>query len=528
MDGRSKCRNRWFLGTIIAVWGLLFLSRCAPKANVQAPPPPPTPELSSRASEAEALFKKGCYVGFKKAIDIYHELYAQPSIRGKILLPYVKALILMSVREKEIGLLNQRYIQWAGDLVSQNPSLRAFAPYVQLSDTMYPKTKGIMRDVNVTRTVKVVDDILKNAQIKAEMKARAQSDDYYAYLYVNFYSNYSNYLEQKEEVSSFAKLFPDSILFKYKTATADYREDPKLLEDLVTAEPDFYEAYYHLGEIALGGQKLLEAEKNFLKAYEGIPESPQITIYLGSIYIATEEFDKSLECFEKTIALAPAYRDALLGKSMCLSYMGKSNEAIEILNKLVAMGFYLQGESHYWLAWNYHELKDNDKAQVHIEESKGRLPTDSEVFRLAGTLALEKNELDRAEKEFTESLHYNGSNIESVFGLAKIYAQKQKWLDSALFYTHATVAVGQNENALAERVRQIRDSTLSEARKAKMLAKKEQQLKVLAATKATAYYDAAAGYFNAGRKGQALEMAEKAAAHPQFKEAAEELIKKIK
>jgi hypothetical protein len=61
-----------------------------------------------------------------------------------------------------------------------------------------------------------------------------------------------------------------------------------------------------------------------------------------------------------------------------------------------------------------------------------------------------------------------------------------------------------------------------------MIAKKEQQLKVLEATKATGYYDAAAGYFNAGRRTEALEMAEKAAAHPQFKDLAAELIKKIK
>lgn len=222
MDVKARHGRRWFLGAIIAAVGLVFLSRCAPKANVEAPPPPPPPELAGKAAEAEALFKKGCYVGFKRAIDIYHELYAQPSMRGKILLPYVKTLILMSVREKEIGILNERYIQKAGDLVKQNPSLQAFAPYLQLSDTMYPKTKGVMRDINIMATRKVVDDVLKNVQLKNEMKARAQSDDYYAYLYVNFYAAYANYFEQKEELLGFAKLYPDSILFKYKYASADH------------------------------------------------------------------------------------------------------------------------------------------------------------------------------------------------------------------------------------------------------------------------------------------------------------------
>ncbi|MCX6578104.1 MAG: hypothetical protein NTV82_17145, partial [Candidatus Aminicenantes bacterium] len=241
-----------------------------------------------------------------------------------------------------------------------------------------------------------------------------------------------------------------------------------------------------------------------------------------------EEYDKSLAYYDKTLSLAPAYRDALLGKASCLSYIGRYHEAIEILNKLVAMGFYLMGESHYWLAWNYHELKDNERAQLHIEESKSRLPSDSEVFSLAGTISLENNELEKAEKEFIESLRYNGRNINAILGLGQVYAQKQKWLESALFYFNAAKLALQRESEVAEYINQIEKSTLAKERKGRMVAKKEQRVKNLEETKAAAFYNAAAGYFNAGLKGQALEIAEKAASHPQFKEAAEQLIKKIK
>lgn len=519
--GLGPCR------TIPVVLTLVFFSCCAPKAGLKTAPSTAATELEAKATQAEAFFKKGCYIGFKKAIEIYEQLSAQRAIRNKILVPNMKALILMSVRQKELGLLDDRYLQRARDVVKDNSSLRGFAPYIDLADAMSPKTRGIMRDIDVKGTVKVVADVLKNVQLKDDMKLKAQAEDYDAYLYVTFFTSYANYLDQKEELSSFSKLYPDSILFKYKNATADLREDPKLLEALAGADPEFYEAYYHLGELALKAQNLVEAENNFLKAFEGIPESPQVTIYLGSIYMATEEFEKGLEYYEKTIALTPTYRDALLGKSICLSYMGKYQEAIEVLNKLVAMGFYLMGESHYWLAWIYHELKDNENAQLNIEESKGRLPTNNEVFSLAGTIAFEKSEFDRAEREFLESCKY-GANTEALFGLGKVYAQKQKWLDSALFFSQATVAVGQSQTLMAERIRQIKASSLSEERKARMIAKKEQQLKVFEATKATGYYDAAAGYFNAGRKTEALAMAEKAAAHPQFKDMAVELIKKIK
>jgi tetratricopeptide (TPR) repeat protein len=527
MDRKARRAAQALCRIMPAVLGLIFLSRCAPNAEMRVAPPAAAPELENKAAEAETLFKKGCYIGFKRAIEIYRELSAQPAIKKKILVPYLKALILMSVRQKELGFLDNEYIQRARDVVKDNSSLRAFAPYIDLADAMSPKTRGIMRDIDVKGTVKVVADVLRNVQVKDDMKLKAQAEDYYAYLYVTFFTSFANYLEQEDELSSFTKLYPDSILFKYKNATADLREDPKLLEALAAADPEFYEAYYHLGELALRAQNLVEAENNFLKAFEGIPESPQVTIYLGSIYMATEEFEKGLEYYEKTISLTPTYRDALLGKAICLSSMGKYQEAIEVLNKLVTMGLYLMGESHYWLAWIYHELKDNQNAQLNIEESKGRLPTNNEVFSLAGTIAFEKNEFDKAEKEFLESCKYGG-NTEALFGLGKVYAQKQKWLDSGIFFRQATVAVGQSQTLMTERIRQIKASSLSEARKARMIAKKEQQLKVLEATKATGYYDAAVGYFNAGRRAEALEMAEKAAAHPQFKDMAAELIKKIK
>ena len=517
---------------------LMLLWCCVPKAKVQVASPPIASELENRITEAHALVKKGCYVGFKRAIQVYEELYSQPSIKNTIIVPFVKILILMTVRERELGILNDSYIQKASIVIKGNPVLQFFVPYIELVNWMYPMTKGIMRDIDTIGTWQIVNNFLKNDRLNAEMRFRAESDDYFAYLYVTFSMEYAKFLNQKEELSAFAKQYPDSILFKYKNATTFTRQNRGLLEGLLKAEPEFYEAYYHLGELALGTERpleveekssdLFEAEKDFLKAYEGIPESPQNTIYLGGIYILTEEYDKGVEYFDKTLTIAPNYRDALLGKSICMSYMGKHKEAIDILNKLVALGSYLMGESHYWLSWNYHELKDTEKAQLNIEESKTRLPTNSEVFGLAGTIALEKGELDKAEREFEASLEFNGKNIKSILGLSQIFAMKHEWLDSASFYSHATKAVAQEEIMLDDKIRAFESSTLALERKAGIIGRKKQQRRILEETEAMACYEAAVGYLHAGRKEQARDLATKAAAHPQFREADEQLIKHIK
>jgi len=526
MRTTSRRRTERYLAAIGAVTGILFSLSCAPQVKVETALP--SAELEKKAADAEAQVKRGCYIGFKQAIQIYQELDGQPSMTKKIAYPYLRALLLMAVREREVGILSHASCQKALELVKENPALRQFLPYFEIADSMSPRTRGIMQDITVAAVKKVDDDFLQQKQAEADLYNKALADDYHAYLYVAFFTGYGFYAEKaNESTAAILARYPESILLRYKNAIYP-RSNQVKLEALIQADSEFYEAYYNLGELSIGGQNLLEAEKNFLKALEGLAESPQVTIYLGSIYTATEEFEKSLEFYDKTLALSPKYRDALLGKAISLSYLGRYQEAIEVLNRNVELGFYLMGESYYWLAWNTHELKDNDSAQANIEESKGRLPTNSEVFGLSGTIAFEKGEIDRAEKEFLEALKYNGGNTEALYGLGRLYGQKEKWSDSAAYYERAAFVFERNESAIADRIDQIKKSSLSEERKARLLAKKEQQLKITQATAATAFYNAAASFANSGQKAKALDMAARAARHPQFKEKAEELIKQIK
>jgi len=147
---------------------------------------------------------------------------------------------------------------------------------------------------------------------------------------------------------------------------------------------------------------------------------------------------------------------------------------------------------------------------------------------LAGTIALEKGQLDRAEKEYLEALRYNGRNTEALFNLGRLYGQRERWPESAKYFETAAFVFEQNEQAFAAKIAEIKASSLSEERKTKLSAKKEQQLKAAQAAKANAFYNAGASYLNSGSKAKALEMATRAADHPQFKERADDLIKKIR
>jgi hypothetical protein len=69
---------------------------------------------------------------------------------------------------------------------------------------------------------------------------------------------------------------------------------------------------------------------------------------------------------------------------------------------------------------------------------------------------------------------------------------------------------------------------MAETRKAKFIARKEAQARLSGISKATAFYNAAAGYNNAGIPVLAEVMARQAAAHPAFAVLAEDLLKLLR
>ncbi len=527
----SRVRNR--LAAACLIVGALAACSNAGRAPVVAGPDPAVVE--ARLAEAAGAVSRGSYVGFKRAAAIYKELSATPRIAGRVAEAYLRTLILLQIRERQIGIALSPTTEVARALLRAHPNLASYATLVDQAQWASLPSRGIQTDIRTSpiamagRTQQDFEKALAEAKARrTELRAKTASNDFDAYAYLFLYASMASMREGQEDFSPIYALHPESPLMRYMNATRYRRENPELLKKLAEDDPEFYEAYFHLGELALGERNILSAETEFLKAEKGLQDSPQVCIYLASIYTVTEELEKSLIYYDRTLALSPEYRDALLGKGISLSSLGRNREAIEVLNRMVELGNWLMGEANYWLSWNRHALKEEAAAQFHIEESKGRLPTNSEVFGLAGTIALEMGQTDKAEAEYKEALKYNGANTEALFGLGRIHDGRERWRDAAVIYDLAAAVVGRNETGLEAKIAEIKAAPVSEERRARMLTKKEGQLRITRATRATAFYNAAASWFNAGQVDKARPAAEQAAAHPQFKERAEALLLRMK
>jgi len=218
----------------------------------------------------------------------------------------------------------------------------------------------------------------------------------------------------------------------------------------------------------------------------------------------------------------------LLGKGLALGYLGRGEEALAVLGRLLELGTYYMGEGHFWTAWNLNELGRLEEARRSIAAAKVFLVDVADVHSLAGIIAYRQGRLDDAEKDLLHALRLQSSDSDAAFYLGKLYADRKDWLNSGIYFAGAALSLEEKERGLEKKIEEIESSEMAPERQARLVAKKRAQILSVQATKATSQYNGAAGYHNAGSFERALDLARLAAAHPAFAEKAAELIKMIR
>jgi len=521
--------------SVCIIFLLIVSLFCSPKKKVVLTPLQ-LEEFQDKTEAADRLYTTGSYTCLKESCQIYKDLLSIPHNQKSVKEKLVKALILLIIRQRELGIHDSTYIDEASTLILNNPFLSEFSTYLELADSIPVMTKGMRSDIiddsrrSDSRRERLKENIEKWRQ---ELEEKSKTEEFYAYLYIARNCHFSYFIRENKvtretaDLNYFRDIFPHSLLIQYKLSFCP-QEDVESLRKLLQIEPRFYEIHYFLGEQALKRGMLVTAEKNFLKCFEHIPESLLNVTSLASVYFAFEELEKSLDFYDKAISMVPGFREPLLGKAICLSYLERHEEAIEVCNEVLRLGGYYLGDTFYWLAWNQNELEKLEVAWESIEKSKPYLIGYSQVFSLAGEIAYKRGEKEIAEKNFQEALNLDPNNCEAAFYLGKIYGERQEWAKSGEYYERAAFCHYGKELSLQRKIAEIEGADISEERKQKMIAKKKAQLKKTILTKATFFYNAAAGYFNAEMDKQALKLAEAASSHTALKKKAEELILKIK
>ncbi len=507
----------------LALSFLLVSCTSSPRRAVRTAVPPA--DDMKTAETASALAGRGSYVFLKDACRIYGGLYAKAGLRERVAAPYVRAVFLLFLRERELGIGGTETFARAERLAGENPGLTGYRNWLAAAREIPLRVKGVVRDS--IPWLENTFDPEELDRLRADLYARAPADGEAAYFYLALACPGKSSYDRADDRAAILAAHPGSIPILFRTGFCPAPAAGRF-DEVLQADPEFWEAYGFRGEAALGRGEILSAEKDLLTAFARIPESALYPVLLASLYFFTEEFEKSILYCEKALALLPEYRDALLIKAIGLSQLGRNTDAIGVLNRIIEMRYYLQGEAHYWLAWNYHALNERDSARGHIEAAKGPMPTNTHVFSLSGTLALEANEPAAAEADFQQAVEFDGANDEALLGLARIAERRERWTDAAGWYERTITAMEGKAEGLKAKIEEIAGSGLAAERKAGMLARRESQLRTAEIVAAAAAFNAAVAWANAGDTAAARAAAERAAGHPHFKERAVELLQRIK
>jgi tetratricopeptide (TPR) repeat protein len=318
--------------------------------------------------------------------------------------------------------------------------------------------------------------------------------------------------------------FKETLLVAYEVATCGGGHDQPL-DDLLAREPRFHEVEYWLGLLDIRGGHLEEAETRLTNVSEWHPRWPLAIVSLAALYMTAEEFQTALDRYDSALGLVPDFADAMIGRVRALSYLGRHADAIAGANGLLASQR-LPGEAYYWRAWNEVYLDRLEDGWRDVEQAR-RLWLNAEVEKLGGIVAYKRKQLEIARGRFEAARTLRGNDCETLFDLGTVHAELSAWPSSVSVLSDAATCLEKSRSALAAEIAEVRASQASAERKARQIARREQDIVTADRMLVQSWFNTAVAHFNLAHPADARSFAERVVGDEQLGERARALLSRI-
>ena len=142
--------------------------------------------------------------------------------------------------------------------------------------------------------------------------------------------------------------------------------------------PRFIETGYFMSRAALitakndgGRQAKVWLDEN----YKRFPQSPAVTYISGQLNQFAGDCKAALKFYEETLAMKPEHEVGLIGRTVCLTYLKRTDEAIAEATHMIDLKTDNIDEAYYWRAWNHYTRQALDLARADIDLAKSRRAT---------------------------------------------------------------------------------------------------------------------------------------------------------
>lgn len=428
-----------------APYALRFLAILALSGGCASVPKGPTPaEIAAMKAAAEASVRAGCYDCLLSARDTYTRL-----AEGKSRPLYVQALfeteLLLALREKELAMDPSASFARAQALAPELPPAVDAARYLALVEAVPSDAMGLpaAEDQAFRRA-----HALFVPKVSAEMtwlETGALQPLVRQYLSISIDCKYrsrpgANGAPQRIGGPPLDVPADAAPLIAYRLATCD-AINRSALEDVRKRVPAFVETSLFVARIEVGNAQRTggaRARPLLAEAYARFPTSSSITYLNGNFHQLVGLCRDALKFYDETIALRPLHENALLGRTVCLTFTEQYEDAKAAATHMIDLQLQNMYEGYYWRAWLFHHQKDLASARRDIDRAK-QIAYTGNIHRLAGEIEFDQDDLDQSEKDFIDAKHASdgGSDCTSRWYLGLIANKRSRSTDAAANFEDA-------------------------------------------------------------------------------------------
>ena len=390
----------------------LLLVGCAtsqPKLSATPIPPSPLPEITR-------LIERGCYTCLEKAhaLTLEHDL-SQLAF---------ETAALLALRSLELGLPAAGWLSEARTLAGGDA---ARLEYMEMVAAIPPDPLSGNRDDLLSETRARNRDRALVPAWRQSLTAGPGSEVFRRYLDIALVCSIDVFRGRQEELLTSTddrELVP---LLEYRLGIC-HSGYVTHLSKVRAGDPDFVDADYVLGKYSLENRKdqnQEEALRRFRSAAAAFPQSPAVATSIGNLLQAWEDWPQALDAYDAAIALVPTHPDALIGRTICLSYLERHQDAIATATRLIDGGRWFLGQAYYWRGWNYYYMDNAIAARVEADRAR-TLMVNAAVFVLSGMIEWRLTKPTTAEKEFEEAIVMDAGQCEAALMLGGVRSDLKK------------------------------------------------------------------------------------------------------
>lgn len=407
---------------------------------------PIRPAEQVQLERAAALVREGCYDCLLEARDVYARVGVGRA--AAVVLPRLfETELLLALRERELALDSAATEARARDLAPALAPTLDVARVMALVDVVAREENGTPRRARAAWLRSPAQAVLRDlAGELAWLQTSALGEPARGYLALTLYCGQRRGTRPAyPNVPPLAELQvvgPDaSPLMVYRAATCGGATIP-FLDGLRLDVPRFVEVAYFMGRASVGTiqQRGNVAETRELvdAAYARFQASPAVTMLAGRFNQLIGDCAAGLRFYDETLALEAAHEDAMLGRTVCLTFLSRRPEAVAAATRMIESKTDNVEEAFYWRAWNRWSDKALDDARRDIEAAKA-IKSSGEIHTLAGQIEHDQGDLAPSERDLrtARDMSDGRQNCTAAWYLGLVLMKKERWLETAQVFDEA-------------------------------------------------------------------------------------------